>query len=411
MSHPFHAIDQAAQEGAGPPLDVRVEDALFEKITEEGVQTDLGEVFRGAVKVGLELVLEEVLREVVGAAKWSKAKTRIDSYNGGYLRGLLTSMGHIEIRMPRARKGGAPVDVIGAYQRRSKEVDDAITRAYVQGVSTRGMGDVVEALTGGGLGKSSVSRITVQLEQKVEELRTRKLEGNKYPYVYLDAIYFKARWARKVESIPALVAYGVNQDGKRELLAIEIGTEESGLSWGRLLGGLNSRGLAGVLLVISDAHEGIWAAVREHLPEVPHQRCTVHLMRNVGSHVPHRNGLRERVLGQVSGIFKSENLKEAKKRLAKFKERWSKELPEAVKCLEDGFTDATRFFAFPAEHHKRIRSSNNIERLNREIRRRIRAVDSFPDRASALRLVTAVAVDATEVWGRRRYLDTSLLDL
>jgi transposase-like protein len=409
MSHPFHTIDGTAQEGPG--LKEHVETELFERISEEGIQTDLGEVFRGAVKVALELTLEEVLREVVGAAKWSKAKTRVDSYNGGYLRGLLTSMGHIQVRMPRARKRGAPVDVIGAYKRRTAEVDDAIAEAYVRGVSTRGMSGVVEALTGGELGKSSVSRITARLEEEVEKLRTRSLEGNKYPYLYLDATYHKVRWARTVQSVPALIAYGVNQEGKRELLAIEIGTEESGTSWGNLLSGLVRRGLDNVLLVISDDHQGIKLAVKDHLPEVLHQRCVVHLMRNVGSHVPHRNGLRERVLGQVSAIFKSEDLDQAKKALAQFKERWIKELPEAVKCLEDGFATATRFFAFPREHHASIRSSNNLERLNREIKRRIRAVDSFPDRASALRLITAVAVDATGAWGRRRYLDVSLLDL
>jgi transposase-like protein len=407
MSHPFNDIDPAAQEGAG--LEARVRDALSERISEEGVQADLGEVFRGAVKIGLELVLEEVLRETVGAAKWAKAKSRVDSYNGGYLRGLLTSMGYIQVRMPRARKGGAPVDVIGAYQRRSSEIDDAITRAYVHGVSTRGMSDVVETLAGDGLSKSSVSRVTARLEEQVEELRTRSLEGREFPYLYLDAIYFKTRWARKVDSVPALVAYGVDEHGKRELLAVEVGTGESDLTWGGLLGRLVARGLDGVLLVISDAHEGIRTAVRTHLPEVPHQRCVVHLMRNVGSHVPLRDGLRKRVLGQVSAIFKGDDLKDAKKRLAKFKERWTKELPEAVKCLEDGFAAATRFFDFPREHHVRIRSSNNIERLNREIRRRIRAVGAFPDRESALRLITAVAVDASRVWGKRRYLDTGLL--
>ena len=409
MSHPFDPIDLAAQEGPG--LAEHLEAALHERITEEEVQTDLGELFRGAVKLTLEFMLEQVLRETVGAAKWSKAKTRVDSYNGSYLRGLLTSMGHIQVRMPRARKGGAPVDVIGAYQRRAAQVDDAITEAYVRGVSTRGMGDVVEALTGGSLGKSSVSRVTARLEEEVEKLRTRSLEGSRYPYLYLDATYHKVRWARKVESVPALIAYGVNHEGKRELLAIEIGTEESGTSWGNLLRGLLRRGLDGVLLVISDDHEGIKLAVKDHLPEVPHQRCVVHLMRNVGSYVPHRKGLRERVLGQVSAIFQSEDLDQAKKLLTKFKERWTKELPEAVKCLEDGFAAASRFLAFPREHHARIRSSNNLERLNREIKRRIRAVDSFPDRASALRLVTAVAVNAAGAWGRRRYLDMSLLAL
>lgn len=407
MSHPFHRTDQTSQEEVVPDLEASVRDAVFERISEEGIHTDLNEVFRGAVKVTLELVLEEVLREVVGAAKWTRAKTRADSYNGSYMRGLLTSMGHIDVRMPRARKGGAPVDVIGAYKRRSKELDAAITSAYVKGVSTRSMDAVVEALAGSGLSSSAVSRVTACLEEKVEKLRNGKLEGE-FPYLYLDATYVKARWARVVESVPALIAYGVNEKGHRQLLAVEVGTEESELSWGALLSRLIGRGLKGVLLVISDAHEGIWAAVRKQLPEVPHQRCIVHLLRNVGSNVIHR--LRKRVLGEVSAIFKSKDLKEAKKGLAKFVERWSKELPEAVSCLKDGFPAATRFFAFPSEHQVKIRSTNNLERLNREIKRRTKTVDSFPDRKSALRLITAVAVTAADAWGVRRYLDMSLLD-
>ncbi|MFH1464004.1 MAG: IS256 family transposase [Pseudomonadota bacterium] len=381
---------------------------MFERASEEEIHADLGEVFRAAAKAGLELVLEEVLRETVGAAKWAKAKSRSDSYNGSYLRGLLTSMGHIEVKMPRARKAGAPVHVIGAYKRRLAEVDEAIVGAYVKGVSTRGMGSVVEALAGEGLSSSAVSRVTARLEERVEELRTRKLEG-KYPYLFLDATYLKARWARSVESFPALIAYGVNEKGKRELLAVEIGTGESEETWVDLLDGLIKRGLKGVLLVISDAHEGIWAAVRKRLPEVPHQRCVVHLLRNVGSKVPHR--LRKRVLGEVSAIFKSKDLDEAKERLAKFKARWSKELPEAASCLTEGFPAASQFFAFPTEHHVRIRTNNGLERLNREIKRRIKAIDSFPDRVSALRLVVVVAANAAQAWGRRRYLDMSLLDL
>lgn len=395
-------------EGSNPELEEHVREAVLEQITEERVQVDLRELFRGAVKATLELTLEEVLKEVVGARKWERTQKRVDSYNGGYVRGLLTSMGHIEVRMPRARKGGAPVDVLGAYKRHTAEIDAAVSSAYVNGVSTRSMDEVVKALTGNGLSRSSVSRITRSLDEKIEELKNRKLTVA-YPYLYLDATYFKARWARTVQSVPALIAYGVNAEGHRELLAVEIGAEESGPSYEGLLGRLLARGLSGVRLVISDAHEGILAAVRSLLPEVPHQRCVVHVLRNVGVYVPQRDGLRKRVLGQVSDIFACESLKQAKEKLEAFVKRWTKELPEAVKCLTDAFPAASRFFAFPGQHHARIRSTNNLERLNREIKRRIDAVDSFPDRASALRLITAIALGSAEAWGDRRYLDMSLL--
>lgn len=376
-------------------------------LTEQVKHVDLGTLFRGAVKVALELVLEEELREIVGAGRYARTATRVDSRNGSFMRGLLTSLGHIEVEVPRSRSSGSPVDVIGRYARRLDEVDDAIVSAYVNGVSTRSMGKVTEALMGADVGRSTVSRVTQSMEKKIEDLRSGKIEG-RFAYLFLDATFVPARWARAVESVSALVAYGVDEDGKRQLLAVEMGVAEDEDSWSRLLAGLVERGLDGVRLIISDAHKGLWAAARRHFPEVAHQRCVVHLMRNIGCHIPHR--LRKRVLGQVSSIFAAKNVADAKKRLSKFVECWSKDLPEAVECLKGGFTAAAEFFAFPKAHWVRIRSNNGLERLNREIKRRIKKVGAFPDRASAQRLITAVAVDVTETWSKRRYVDMSLLD-
>lgn len=372
------------------------------------LHTDLQQIFRGAVRFALEMVLEEELRRIVGAPRYARAG-RKDSRNGSYLRGLLTSLGQIDVKMPRSRNSGAPTHVLGAYERRVSEIDDAITEAYVKGVSTRGMADVTQALLGNEVSKATVSRVTKRLEEGVEELRTKQLK-KKYPYLYLDATHLDARWAGKVENVAALVAYAVNEDGHRELLAVTIGYSESADSWGDLLRQLLDRKLAGVRLVISDDHKGIKAAVRQYLPEARHQRCTVHFLRNVGAHVPDRNGLKKRVLREVSEVFNAESLEHAKELKKAFVTRWSKELPEAVKCFKDGFAASTQFFAFPAKHRVRIRSTNGLERLHGEIKRRIRAVGAFPDRASALRLITAVGLRVTEVWGARRYLDMSLLE-
>ena len=206
----------------------------------------------------------------------------------------------------------------------------------------------------------------------------------------------------------ALVAYAVGPDGHRHLLGITIGAEESEASWSELLMQLLERGLSGVQLVIADEHAGLAAAVRRFLPEVSRQRCTVHLQRNVLAKVPHR--LRKRVAREVSTVFKAPGLAQAKKRLAEIKARWIKELPEAMAVLDRGFAAATQFYAFPEAHWPRLRTTNSIERLHGEIKRRIRAVGAFPDRASALRLITAVALRTTEIWGSRRYLDLSLLE-
>jgi transposase-like protein len=368
---------------------------------------DLRGLFRGAAKAALELVLEEMVAEIVGAGRYKQAESRIDRRNGSYLRRLLTSMGAIDVRVPRTRNHGSPTDVLGRYQRRTAEVDDAIVSAYVNGVSTRGMSDVTEALMGESVSRSSVSRVTRVLEEQIEQLRKAPID-EPIAYLYLDATFLDARWARKVESVAALVAYGVGPDGKRRLLAVTIGAQESEDSWNELFEQLIRRGLTGVRLVITDEHRGLVNAVRTHLPEVPRQRCTVHFTRNVWKKAPRR--LQPRVAREVSKLFNAKNRQESKKLLKSVLKRFTKQLPEAMGCLADGFKNATVFYDFPPEHWQRIRNTNGLERLHGEIKRRTKSVGAFPDRMSALRLVTAVAIRTTNLWAERRYLDVSLLD-
>jgi transposase-like protein len=377
-----------------------------ERGTQDELRQDLRALFQGAIRVTLEMVLEEEVKAMVGARRFERIWSRRDHRNGTFLRRLLTSMGQIDVAVPRSREHGSPADVIGRYHRRTEELDDMIVEAYVGGVSQRKMGDVTEALMGESVGRSTVSRTAKRLDEAVAELRTQPIEGA-HPYLYLDATYLDARWARKVENVSALVAYAVGPDGRRRLLGITIGPEESEDSWGELLTQLLERGLSGVQLVIADDHAGLAAAVRRFLPEVRRQRCTVHLQRNVLAKVPRR--LRKRVAREVGAIFRAPGLAEARKRLAEVRARWAKELPEAMRVLERGFGAAAQFYSFPEPHWTRLRTTNGLERLHAEIKRRIRAVGAFPDRASALRLITAVALRATGTWGSRRYLDVSLL--
>ena len=226
-------------------------------------------------------------------------------------------------------------------------------------------------------------------------------------YLYLDATFVDARWARTVENVSALVAYGIGPDGHRRLLGVHIGVQESEASWATLLGELVERGLSGVRLVVRDEHAGLAAAVRKALPEARQQRCTVHLMRNVLSHVPRRH---QRRLGrELVAVLHAGSLDAAKKKLRAFRARLGRQFPEATACLENGFAAATQYYAFPEKHWARIRTNNGLERLHGEIKRRTRAVGAFPDRASALRLITAVALQATNIWRDRQYLDMSLL--
>ena len=364
-----------------------------ERATQEELRQDLKSLFQGAIRVTLEMVLEEELKAMVGARRFERVGSRKDHRNGTYLRRLLTSLGQI--------------DVMGRYRRRSEEVDEMMVEAYVSGVSQRKMGDVTEALLGERVGRSTVRLVAKRLDGAVEALRSAPIEGP-HPYLYLDATFLDARWARKVENVSALVAYAVDPDDHRRLLAITLGPEESEDSWSELLEQLLERGLSGVELVIADEHAGLAAALRRFLPEVRRQRCTVHLQRNVLAKVPHR--LRKRVAREVAAVFRAPGLAESKKRLAEITARWHKELPEAVNVLERGFTAATQFYAFPEPHWARLRTTNSLERLHTEIKRRIRSAGAFPDRASALRLITAVALRTTAVWSERRYLDLTLLE-
>ncbi len=375
--------------------------------TQENVRTDLRTLFQGAIRVALEVVLEEEIRLLVGAKKWERQAHRVDSRNGTYLRRLITSMGGIDLKVPRAREGGSVGGaVFERYKRRTGDVDAAMVSAYVHGASTRDIGQVTEALMGERVSRSAVSRAAKTLGTKVEDLRKAPIQGP-IPYLFLDATFLDARWAREVENISALVAYGVGLDGHRQLLAVTIGAEESEASWSDLLAQLNERGLSGIQLVIADAHAGLAKAVRHHLPEAPLQRCVVHLQRNVVGKAPQR--LRARLARAVWQVFLAPSKAEARKKMDQLAAGLGRQLPEAMACLRDGFEAATRFYAFPKAHWHRIRSTNGLERLHGEIKRRTNAVGAFPDRDSALRLVTAVALNVTAIWTDRRYLDMSLL--
>ena len=375
--------------------------------TQENFRTDLRTLFQGAIRVAIEVVLEEEIRTLVGAKKWQRQAQRVDSRNGTYLRRLITSMGAIDLKVPRSRDGGsAGSGVFERYKRRSAEIDDTMVAAYVHGASTRDIGQITEALMGEHVSRSTVSRTAKTLGTKVDDLRKAPIEGP-IPYLFLDATFLDARWAREVENVSALVAYGVGLDGHRQLLAITIGAEESEASWSDLLAQLNERGLAGVQLVIADAHAGLAKAVRHHLPEAPLQRCCVHLQRNIVAKAPQK--LRARLARAVWQVFLAPSKAEARRRMAELAAGLGRQLPESMACLDAGFEAATKFYAFPKAHWHRIRSTNGLERLHGEIKRRTNAVGAFPDRDSALRLVTAVALNVTTIWTARRYLNMSLL--
>ena len=384
----------------------------LESLVEENqvkTQSDLRSLFRGAVKMVLESVLEEEVIGLCGARKGERTPARKDFRNGSYLRQMLTSLGHIEVSVPRTRNGGnGSSDVLGRYKRRTEDMDALICESYVRGVSTRDMSELMEVLCGKTVGKSTVSRVTKVLEEHVSELATAPI-ADEMPYLFLDATFINARWARAVENVSALVAYGVSKKtGKRTLLAVTMGASESEDSWTELLEQLIERGIRGVELVVADGHKGLAVAQRKLFPDANRQRCTVHFMRNILAKSPRR--LQKRLANELKPMFKADSCKKSGGIKREFVLRWKKPLPELVACLAGGFKDATRFYSFPKKHRKRIRSTNGIERLHLEIKRRTKVIGSFPDRESAQRLITVVAINHAKNWESRSYLDMTLLE-
>jgi transposase-like protein len=279
---------------------------------------------------------------------------------------------------------------------------------YLSGISVRKIAGVTDALSKVRIGKDAVSRIASRLEEQQKQWRERSLEEKEYPYLYLDATYLKVRWGASVSSLALLVCVGVNEEGFREVLAVEVAGSEKGAAYASLLRGLMDRGLHGVRLVVSDDHEGIKAAVSGELPGVDWQRCVVHFERNVLAHVP-ASSMSE-VAEDLKAIFKVRREKTAKALAEEFVELYAKRFPKAVSVFEVGIGDALSYLRYPGSHHARIRTTNMLERLFKEVKRRTRVVGVFPNETSASTLATEIALRRSEEWALKRYLTIDALE-
>lgn len=361
---------------------------------------------RSAVKAVLEEILEAEIAAHLGAAPGERTEARQGYRNGSYTRGLKTRVGELEITVPRDRSGTFRPGVFERYRRMESPLEEALWRAYLEGISTRRVGDIAEALAGEGLSASSVSRLNGRLSERLQAWRERPLSGA-YPYLYLDGISLVVRWGGASERVSVLVALGVNQEGFREVLACVAGLRESEESWRGLLRALSGRGLQGVRLVVSDACAGLKAAVADFLPQARWQRCTVHVMRNVLDKVPQRR--RAEVAASLKTLWHQENAEEARHKAARVMEQYRTSLPAAMRTLEGALEDSLTFYACPREHWKMLRTNNPLERLMKEIRRRTKVAEQFPNEDSALLLVTARLKRIHESWAERRYLDMAPL--
>ena len=376
---------------------------------EQAVKQDVEARVREGVKAVLEEVLQEEMTQHLDAGYRELTPTRKGERNGHYRRNLVTPAGRIErIEVPRDREGEFVTEVFESYKRMTGDMEQAILEMYLSGISSRKIAGVTDSLSKVKVGKDAVSRIASRLEEKQKAWRERTLEEKEYPYLYLDATYLKARWGSSVTSMALLACVGVDEEGFREVLAVEVAGSEKGAAYASLLRGLLDRGLSGVRLVISDDHEGIKAAVFGELPGAGWQRCVVHFERNVLSHVP-ASSMGE-VAEDLKAIFKVRREKTASALAEEFVELYGGRFPKAVSVFEVGIGDALTYLGYPGSHHARIRTTNMLERLFKEVKRRTRVVGVFPNETSASTLATEIALRSSEEWALKRYLTMDALE-
>ncbi|MBM3149643.1 MAG: IS256 family transposase [Deltaproteobacteria bacterium] len=375
---------------------------------------NLQEVF-GAEKDSFKELLREVLQEVLeqemtdalGAEKGERSPGRLGYRSGYYSRGLVTRVGKLELRIPQDRQGHFSTQIFERYQRSEKALVSALAEMYIQGVSTRKVKAITEELCGHAFSASAISAVNKTLDESLERFAQRPLE-EAYPYLVLDARYEKVRQDGVIRSQAVQIAIGINYEGRRQILAVELANRESQTSWKDLLLQLKSRGLMGVEFVVSDDHPGLKRAIAAVLPEAVWQRCYVHFLRNALDHLPRKAV--DDCLQELRWLYDRRDLAEARKDLSQWLDRWGRKYPKLCEWVEENIDETFTFYQLPLQHHKHMKSTNMLERLNEEIKRRTRVVRIFPNEASCLRLIRALAVETHEGWlEASRYLNMELL--
>ena len=355
----------------------------------------------------LQQVLEAEMDEALGADRHERTAGRLGYRSGHYRRNLVTRVGRLELRVPQDRQGRFSTELFSRYQRSEQALVSALAEMYVQGVSTRKVKAVTEELCGHEFSASTVSEINQGLDARLAEFAGRRLE-EAYPYLIVDARYEKVREAGLIRSRAVQIAIGINWDGRREVLAVELANRETESSWRKFLEGLRQRGLHGVEFVVSDDHAGLRRAIQELLPEAAWQRCYVHFLRNALDYLPRKAD--DDCLTELRWLYDRQNLQEARRDLAAWLQKWQGKYPKLCDWVENNIEDTLTFYRLPREHHKHLKSTNMLERLNEELKRRTHVVRIFPNEASCLRLTRALAAETHEDWiEATRYLNMTVL--
>lgn len=363
------------------------------------------DLVRESVRMVLQELIETEAAQVIGAARYERTPERTTERNGTRPKLLTTKGGDVNVAIPKLRTGSYFPSILEPRRRIDQALYAVVMEAYVHGVSTRSVDDLVVALGGTGISKSEVSRICTGLDESVGAFRTRRLDHARFPYVYLDATYLHVRTeAAMVVSKAVVIATGVTEHGRREVLGLDVGDSEDEVFWRAFLTGLKKRGLGSVQLVISDQHAGLVAALTRVFQGSAHQRCRVHFIRNVLAHVPKAET--EMVAAVFRTIFAQPDLASMAKQWDKVRDDLAARYPKTGPLMDGAKSEVLAFAAFPREHWRKTWSTNPLERLNKEIKRRSRVVGIFPNEAAVIRLVGAVLTDTHDEWqvDDRRYL-------
>ncbi len=363
------------------------------EVVREVLRDEHADVIRESVRAVAQELMEAEIAELIGAERGERTEDRATHRNGYRPRRWDTRAGEIELQIPKIRQGSYFPSFLQPRKRSEQALVSVVQQAYVCGVSTRRVDQLVESL-GLRISKSEVSRIAGLLDEQVSAFRDRPLEG-RYPYVFVDAKIEKVRDGGRVARKCVVVAHAVHETGRREIIGLDVGEAETEAFWTEFLRSLVARGLVGVQLAISDAHPGLKAAIARVLGS-PWQRCTVHFLRDLRGHC--RKDQHDALGALIRQIFTAADGAEARRRLADAISQLEPRLPKIARLLEEAEDDVLAFYAFPNEHWPKLRSTNPLERFNREIGRRTDVVGIFPDDRSLIRLVSMLAIEANDEW-------------
>jgi transposase-like protein len=374
------------------------------QLNQELIHNELKDLVRNSVEETLNALLDHEAEELVNAEKYERSGDRKGYRSGHYNRNFQTTAGDVKLKIPKLK--GIPFEtaIIERYRRRECSVEEALIEMYLAGVSVRCIEDITEALWGTKVSPGTISNLNKKAYEHIETWRSRKLTSS-YPYVYVDGVYLKRSWGGEIQNVSILVAIGVNEDGCREIIGEAEGMKEDRESWRAFFVWLKERGLTGVRLIIGDKCLGMLESIPEVFPDAKYQRCMVHFYRNIFSVTP-RNKMKEvsmllkAIHAQECKASAKDKAKQVADKLRKLKLTW------AAKKVEDGIEETLTYMDFPSQHWTRIRTNNTIERHNREIKRRTRAIGAFPDGQSALMLVCArLRHVAGTQWGTKHYMN------